>query len=344
MAYLEDCIKKYSDLPGETKAAFGAPEVIAKITTLEKRYKVKLDFVVLLLAINELDLEDIAGYLAEKFNLEIELADEIELKLRDEILSLVTKKLPASDVAAPEFSLLTLSVKDKKIVLSEAFSENLLTIFNDDQSYLQDLNVIAFQTFNADPNFEDKMTELLYKNQEVLTHKPFIADNEDVTATVARWLKDFIAKNGSDIFSNIVLAKYLTASENAKILDPEERNLLKKLLKLYRNLVFFPDSMKDVPIEEWELFPINRDQVEKVFHPTKLSTPDVSAPIIDHAEADAEATAAAKKILEELENGQTKIMPKEESPEIKSLRAMAEQYPLGSLERRAIESEIKKKL
>jgi hypothetical protein len=176
----------------------------------------------------------------------------------------------------------------------------------------------------------------LYKNQEVLTHKPFIVGTENETATVANWL--------NDIFSNIVLAKYLTSSENAKILDPAERNSLKKLLKLYRNLVFFPDSMKDIPIDDWEIFPVNRDQVEKVFHPAKLSGPDVSTPVptpvIDHAEA----TAAAKKILDDLESGKTKIMPKEESPEIKSLRAMAAQYSSGSLERRAIEAEIKKKI
>jgi len=266
------------------------------------------------------------------------------------------------------------------------FKESLVsTLSIEEQDFLSQFNTTLLKLIVDDSAFKKSIEQELYKNQEILTSNSLMIEGEQEKGTVENWLKNFIAQNGSDSFSNIVLAKYLTASDGAKSLSPAERNLVKKLLKLYRNLVFFPDSMKDIPLEDWELFPIDRDHVEEVIHPEKLNTPNampvmeatketpeedlgeaikevvsttvsevpeisvVSVPaapvgnIVPPAEFD-EATEAAKKILEELENGNKKIMPKEESPEIKSLRALAEKYEVGSLERRAIEAEIKKKI
>ena len=92
--------------------------------------------------------------------------------------------------------------------------------------------------------------------------------------------------------------------------------MLRKVLKTYKNLVFFPDSMKDVPMENWEILPIE-DFVDKKNIPRK-------------------------KIIKKENVGVDKKTDQRQE-EIKILKELLKKYPKKSLERKAIESEVKKR-
>ena len=85
-----------------------------------------------------------------------------------------------------------------------------------------------------------------------------ISQQNAVKAGIA--VLNFIKKNGSGIFNNLVLIEYLVNSDNAKKLDNKEKELLKKLLLLYRNIKFFPESMPDDNGESWEIIPVSKKE------------------------------------------------------------------------------------
>ncbi|MFZ4648750.1 MAG: hypothetical protein ACOYMB_03925 [Patescibacteria group bacterium] len=93
----------------------------------------------------------------------------------------------------------------------------------------------------------------LLNNQEKIGDKQLIIENRNVDPTIANWLKDFIKEKGSNLFDELILAEYLAGSKNSKNLSTEDKNLLRKVLKLYRNLAFFPESQEDLPVEKWQI-------------------------------------------------------------------------------------------
>src|SRR3989339_772390 len=116
--------------------------------------------------------------------------------------------------------------KQLKDEIFDLFQENLVDVLQfDDQDLLYDLN-------------DDIIDIIVYDNI-------------------------FIKQYGSGFFDNVTLSRYITFSENVKKLDENEKNLVKKLLQLYRNLKFFPDSMKDIPVDDWEIVPIDKFVVKK---------------------------------------------------------------------------------
>jgi len=112
-------------------------------------------------------------------------------------------------------------------------------------------------------DFRKNLENALFSNQEILTDKDFVFNGKKQMSTISNWLKDFIKRNGSGMFDNLALSQYLSGSENAKKLDSQEKKLLHKLLILYRNLKFFPESMGNAPAEEWEIIPL--DDEDKPF-------------------------------------------------------------------------------
>jgi len=106
----------------------------------------------------------------------------------------------------------------------------------------------------------------LMSNQEMIGRNPIWLENKKVDPTIANWLKDFIKEKGSDFFDELILAEYLAVSPNPKNLSSDEKNLLRRLLNLYRNLAFFPESQENLPAEKWQLVPFEeKDQQEKTF-------------------------------------------------------------------------------
>ncbi|MFH0892659.1 MAG: hypothetical protein V1867_07870 [Candidatus Falkowbacteria bacterium] len=219
----------------------------------------------------------------------------------------------------------------------ELFEGNLADVFElDDYTLLEELNddIIDFAT--DDLKFKNELEFALYKNPEKLTHKTFLLDGSPHAPSIQNWLKDFIRMNGSGVFDNVALTKYVTYSPNCQRLDDHEKEMVMKLLSLYRNLKFFPDSLKGVPVEKWEIIPIEREE--------DLSKAR-SVAGVPKTEEEKEIDEL-KKEEENYETGGLERMAIEEEigeeAKIEDLRVEANKYPSGSLERKALTEEIKK--
>ena len=219
------------------------------------------------------------------------------------------------------------------------FREDLVKIlslgseFND---LVDELNDDIFE-FIEDNNYRQKLESALYNNnQENVTRIKPIINNNPERGTIANWLKDFIAFHGSDNFSDIVLAEYLVNSANAKKLSANDKKKIKKLLKIYRNLVFFPDSFKDKG-PDWGVIPLEIDysktEGKKETKPSDIMKSD--------KEGRSKSIPIRKGVIEDSEMKNNKTLEPAKITLLDELQIMLKDYPENSLEYKAIEQEIK---
>jgi len=271
-SYLAECLEKFHELPDQLQELIGGFEACLKIKKIEEAYNVSLSFATILIAIGELTIDDLVDYLYLKYGTNKIRGEEIVDHLEEEVLApafeLIIENLlkeNSEEVAEKEVEnlfgpLVNLSLADKKELILKTFGGEIVQVLYADPVKVQDFNIAIFQAFNEDDGLEDKVESLLYNNQEKLSEHHIILDGHPASPSIANWLKDFIKKYGSDIFNEVTLAEYLSQSPNIKQIKPEERELVRKVLKLYRNLVFFPESMDSIPLEKWEIFPVTRNE------------------------------------------------------------------------------------
>ena len=177
-------------------------------------------------------------------------ADLADMKVAPEFLDLEDGYDEAKMAAQEKIDAVALFKEDIKNVLNaKSEAAEVIAIYNESL-----INLIK-----NDNLFRRSLESALYNNSEVLTPGKISLNGTEVSSTTANWLKDFISENGSEMFSNVTLVKYLAGSHNVQRLIDSDRELIKKVLKLYRNLAFFPDSMENVPLDEWEIFPVERE-------------------------------------------------------------------------------------
>lgn len=160
------------------------------------------------------------------------------------------------DILAEERDRLSRPSEERAVVL-DIFANDLVDVLRiDAPESIRSLNsALIFLLYNLD-TFRTEATNALLENKLNLTRGKISLEGRTLPPTVGNWLKDFIKTNGSDYFDEIVLAQYLGSSSNASHLSPEEREMLSKTLKLYRNLAFFPESLEDVPLNKWQIIPV----------------------------------------------------------------------------------------
>ncbi len=254
MNYTLECLEKFEELSPELKEVFGGEKAYNLINDLEYQHGVDLAFVLVLLAIDELKISDLPEYLKNKYKLSPEKANLIVKEIESKILE------PANEVISEmnEKNVMEkISVDD--LILS-IFSENLFLVFSYSQEEVKNFNIASFAAFNEDDMLEEKVIDAFYNNQELISDKKIKIEDKEKPATVANFLKDFIKTHGSEIPNNLVLANYLNNSHNVKKLNKTEKDILNRVLKTYRNLVFFPESMEGVPTELWEIIPVKGSQ------------------------------------------------------------------------------------
>jgi len=276
--YLDDCLEKFHDLPDQIQEMVGGFEASIKIKNIEEEYGVDLSFAVILMAIGELATDDLADYLNLKFNLDKAKGEKIAERLDDEIfkevLDLLLENIDLESIIETDdeiegnqnqFGPITnLSPEEKKELILKTFGSSIISALQADPAKIQDFNIAIFQAFYQDERLEVEAERLLYVNQEKVSDHHITLDGHPASPTIANWLKDFIKKYGSDLFDEVALAEYLSQSPNVRQLKSTEKELVRKVLKLYRNLSFFPESMDGVPIEQWEVFPVDRSLLTPV--------------------------------------------------------------------------------
>lgn len=257
MQYILECLEKFQLLDSEIREAFGGEDTYFKAKKIEQEFNVELSFVLILLAINELESADLPEYLAKKFNLAPEKASLLTAKIEEEIID------PALESISPDLD------EDEeapfgfnKNSIHEIFASSLIDLLKGSPAEIKAFNILVFSSLVEDDTLEDKIIKALFANQEEISANKIILEDKEIKASVANFLKDFIRNHGSVMPDNLVLANYLNTSSNAKKLSASEKELLNRILKTYRNLVFFPESLDNVPMELWEIVPEKSSQQE----------------------------------------------------------------------------------
>lgn len=228
--------------------------------------------------------------------------------------------------------------EDEKRAAVSLFKEDLLDTLNAPEDFdeiIEDYNETLIDLL-IDPDFKKDLEMALYSNQEKISEDRITIEDHEVDATVANWLKDFIKTNGSDFFSGVALAQYLSSSANTKKLRPEEKHLVGQVLKLYRNLSFFPDSMGNLTIEKWQIIPFDIEVMKRVAVPSKPSskTPESlagkveSKPVLEAKKPELVVKDPLKEVVSKLPD------------ELAELQKEILDYPENSLEHKALQQEI----
>ncbi|MEK7653055.1 MAG: hypothetical protein AAB358_01040 [Patescibacteria group bacterium] len=248
-------------MPQPLKEAVGGFESMKIIQDLEKKYQVKLGFLIILVTIGELMMEDIEDYLQKKYGLSPEAAADINDILQADIFG------PAIELVAknPKILASNLSIAQQKENISNLFKKNLIKLISADKNTVDNinlsiLNIIDQEMASDHLMFESDLAKMIAENQERLTNKPFQLSGKPAEPTIANWLKDFTDRRGNNYFNNLVLSEYITNSQNTASLSDEERKLLFKVSALYRNLKFFSAISEDVPMEGWDFIPVDESE------------------------------------------------------------------------------------
>jgi len=223
-----------------------------------------------------------------------------------------------------------LNVKDitEKQDAEKIFREKIATILTvpdheDIIDILRDYDLVLLSLLSQDKElkFAKKLGTALLENQEKLTFKEFYLDNKPTRPTISNWLKDFISQYGATLPDNLQVSHYLTSSSNVKNLSASEKETVGKLLYLYRNIVFFPQSMPQ-NLQAWQIIPLPKITQSKI-DSYKVKVKDEQSNVDDHSFASPIEQKTNKDLLAQLQQ-------------------MSTQYSPDSLEHKAIEEEIAK--
>ena len=176
--------------------------------------------------------------------------------------------------------------------------------------------------------FKRQLMQALAENQEKITYKRLTVNGVEKEPTVANWILDYNRVLGASATNGIARTQYLVNSVNVKSLSKEEKGKIQKLFELYERLKLSSQTLEgyefDIPVNE---LGVNGTIRQGVFEPTP---PETKRDII------------VKGIIDEM-MGRTKTTAgKGKEDQIAALINLSGQYPAGSLERRAIEEEIRK--
>lgn len=248
MAYLQACLQRFENLPDDIKDRVGSLEAFKKIEKIEETYGVDLKFLLVLISIGEIDFEDIPTYLQTRHSLAGEDAYEIKNKIEEEFFY---PYFSASEDSLLEKEEISGIIKDNlaRLLIRESGLEEEIAL----------LNQSIFFHLADDGLFQEELVKNLVENVEKITNKSIIIDDRPTSPTISNWIKDFLKFHGADIFNDLILIQYLNRGENVKLLNVEEKEILKKVLKTYRNLNFFPESLENLPIEDWEMIPLPKE-------------------------------------------------------------------------------------
>jgi hypothetical protein len=197
---------------------------------------------------------------------------------------------------------------------------------------------LIYLLFNSE-GFKDEADKIILSSSELIGTRNIIIDGREVAPSVANWLKEFIKKNGTDLFNDIALAQYLDNSENVKKLSGYHREILSNLLRFYKNITFFPESMSNVLPDKWQIFPFSfpEEDLGSKKSVSAILEPPVVSPIITEP-----VTAAATNSIPVPTPTPNSSPTALEDKDLLGLKIALKKYPPVSLEYKAIMEEIRR--
>ncbi|MDP3836505.1 MAG: hypothetical protein Q8Q67_00095 [bacterium] len=303
MDYIAQCLQKFSKLPQGLKEILGGPEALVVVKEIELEYGVNTSLPLILVGIGELKATQVADYLRKEENLSEEDALEVSRELTRNVFSrLVATFTPGQEIDA--------------LSLKETLKNDLLKLISD-KDLAESFNLNVFYLLKNEPAFLTELEAAIMSNPTIVSNSKIIDEKGAHQATVANWIRDFVALNGSGYFDDLVLANYISNSKNAKSLSAAEKILLSRIFKVYRNISYFDEITDKTPVRFWSIIPVDIE-VEPLGR-----------------QADVEESDTSKKPLP-LERDEVVIQNSEAS----KLQAALKDYPVGSLEYKVIRQEL----
>jgi hypothetical protein len=236
--------------------AFGSDEAKKQSYDIAGKYKIDVEFLIILIAIGELSQTGIVEYLQKKYQFSLEKSQEIERELKIKIIqpALIMIKRDSDDLPQEiDF------VAESKKLLEDLRQYLLATILENDQERNVFINNLIIHTLYQNQNYKTDLLKALYDNLETIGFEKIVVDKVEKTATIGNWVADFAMYSGSEIFSTLVISDYIANSPNCQSLDHQQKEHLIKVLKFYRNIKFFPEVLEGVPQARWEIIPIENE-------------------------------------------------------------------------------------
>lgn len=231
-------------------------------------------------------------------------------------------------------------VKWESEYLFDLLQNDFLSILSSGKNSIMLLSrSLIFLLYHVD-SFKEEALRKFFANKEKVGSKKIIIDEKEVEPTISAWIKDFIKQNGSSIFDDLILAQYINNSVNTKSLSTEDKETLGDVIRFYKNLAFFPESMHNVPPTQWYIFPVKDDEEEEPVKEFKKSkSEDKITEIKEEPVVDIKEDLVEDKVIEK-ENIADMVFAEE--AELEDLHRLMVSFPPASLERKAVVEEIRK--
>lgn len=228
-------------------------------------------------------------------------------------------------------------VKAKFIALFRLSQKEILKLLNDHFEYIFNIErydpwkkikdyLTELNSLGERDKFKETLRKILNKNKTFISNNKLIINNKEEQPTISNWLKDFRTSHGEDYFiDQMKISDYLIRNSNIQKLTKEEKKKVNLVLDLYRKLKF--SSFSPVGLEEevtiikpdGEMGTLKEGQFEKISKETE---------------------EVYQKVVNILGNRNINYQDRDDI--INELKLNLNQYPSNSLERKAIEEEIKK--
>lgn len=219
----------------------------------------------------------------ERFNLVIE-------RIMINYLSVEIEKYKKQGISEEEISHIKDLFKTTLVDMLKAPAREAISILNANIIYI----------LQSKPVFKEELLRIILQNKEQLTSQTFKLEGKVTSGTIENWIKDFTIKNPTNVLDNIALSGYMVASPNISLLDNKEKKLVNNLLLLYRNLKGFPQFFANIPIEQWQIFPLDmRDETEEI----KIEKDEVKVPNLPFTKDQMKAMTAIEKMIAMQEYG-----------------------------------------
>jgi len=267
---LEAYLVEFLTMPPIVVAEFNRPSNYKILTDLAAEYKVNLDIVVLLVAINRVSMDELDQYLVDNLDLDRAKASELATKMRDNFfLPIINKIAFLSSQPSPE---------DYEII-ENIFAKQLLNEINADPILIKALNQKIFAWLSEDLDGAKRRIEnAMLKNQEIVTKEKITMNDDKLPGTIGNWLHCFTAEKGAANFDSLSISEFLSLSPNTTHLTVEEKKKLSIVLNTYRNIKFFPDSMPSDDGSGWAIIPLPVvEPSPQASKPKEEGSPEVSS-------------------------------------------------------------------
>ena len=241
------------------------------------------------------------------------------LSTKDKLQDLIEdKNMEALENAISDFEK-TVDPKEERDYVIDILKNNLLEILQTD-SLNANLSLnrgFIYLLFNVE-GFKSDAISIIKNSQSLIGKENIKLDDREVAPSVSNWIRSFIKEEGADLFDDLTLAKYLDRSSNAKKLNSDEKKLLSSLLIFFKNINYFPESMRNTLPENWQIFPfeVEQEEFEDVLNDEKENNKEVK----NHIEKESVESESTKKLSEEIEEVNEILEKKEEvikKPKIK---------------------------